>query len=118
MTLTDPLGYIDFLALETHAAGVLTDSGGVQEETTFLGVPCFTLRDSTERPVTLTEGTNRLLGLRPEAIDAIPSLLGRRVRRLRPPAGWDGRAADRTADAVVTFLGASFPHTAAGGLRG
>ena len=62
----DPVGYIDFLALETSAAGVLTDSGGVQEETTFLHVPCFTLRDNTERPVTLTHGTNSLLGLRPE----------------------------------------------------
>jgi UDP-N-acetylglucosamine 2-epimerase (non-hydrolysing) len=123
LTLVDPLGYLDFLSLETHAAAVLTDSGGVQEETTFLGVPCFTLRDSTERPVTVSEGTNRLLGLRPESIDSIPSLLhGRllhgRVRRLRQPSGWDGRAAERIADTVVTLLGAGFSHSAAGGLRG
>jgi UDP-N-acetylglucosamine 2-epimerase (non-hydrolysing) len=123
LTLVDPLGYLDFLALETHAAAVLTDSGGVQEETTFLGVPCFTLRDSTERPVTVSEGTNRLLGLRPESIDSIPSLLHEhllhgRVRRLRQPSGWDGRAAERIADAVVTLLGAGFSHSAAGGLRG
>jgi UDP-N-acetylglucosamine 2-epimerase (non-hydrolysing) len=118
LTLVDPLGYLDFLALEKHAAAVLTDSGGVQEETTFLGVPCFTLRDSTERPVTVSEGTNRLLGLRPESIDSIPSLLHERVRRLRQPSGWDGRAAERIADAVVTLLGAGFSHTAAGGLRG
>jgi UDP-N-acetylglucosamine 2-epimerase (non-hydrolysing) len=123
LMLVDPLGYLDFLALETHAAAVLTDSGGVQEETTFLGVPCFTLRDSTERPVTVSEGTNVLLGLRPEAIDSIPTLLHERllhgrVRRLRQPSGWDGRAAERIADEVVTLLGAEYPHTAAGGLRG
>ena len=75
ITLTEPLGYLDFLSLEADAAAVLTDSGGVQEETTFLGVPCFTLRDNTERPVTITLGTNTLLGLEPGRIaDILPSL--------------------------------------------
>lgn len=102
VVLTDPLGYVNFLALESHAAAVLTDSGGVQEETTYLGVPCFTLRDTTERPVTLTHGTNRLLGLRPEAIRKIPSMMGRRdCPRLE---GWNGHAAERIAD----VLGADF----------
>jgi UDP-N-acetylglucosamine 2-epimerase (non-hydrolysing) len=115
LQLIDPLGYIDFLALEAHAAGVLTDSGGVQEETTFLGVPCFTLRDSTERPVTLTEGTNSLLGLDPEALDALPDLLAHPPRLLRPPHGWDGHAAERIADAVVSALHLALPLAAAGG---
>ena len=66
--LLDPLGYLEFLSLEADAGAVLTDSGGVQEETTYLGVPCFTLRDNTERPVTVALGTNTLLGLDPAAI--------------------------------------------------
>ena len=75
VTLTDPVGYLDFLSLEADAAAVLTDSGGIQEETTYLGVPCFTLRDNTERPVTVRAGTNTLLGLAPERIAEIPELL-------------------------------------------
>jgi UDP-N-acetylglucosamine 2-epimerase (non-hydrolysing) len=116
--LIEPLGYIDFLALEAHAAGVLTDSGGVQEETTFLGVPCFTLRDSTERPVTLSEGTNHLLGLDPSAIDALPGLLARTPQPLRPPRGWDGHAATRIADTVAAALGVDAPLAAVGGAHG
>jgi len=99
--LTEPVGYVDFLALERRAAAVLTDSGGVQEETTFLGVPCFTLRDTTERPITVTQGTNRLLGLDVAAIGRIPELLGHRTAALRPPAGWDGRAAERIAAVIA-----------------
>jgi UDP-N-acetylglucosamine 2-epimerase (non-hydrolysing) len=106
LRLIEPLGYVDFLALEAHAAAVLTDSGGIQEETTFLGVPCFTLRDSTERPVTVTEGTNLLLGLDPDAIRSLPELLTQTPRPLRPPRGWDGHAAERVADAVAGWLGA------------
>ena len=68
MRIIPPLGYLDFIALEASARLVLTDSGGVQEETTVLGVPCLTLRDSTERPVTLTEGTNQLVGRDPDRI--------------------------------------------------
>ncbi len=68
LTMTEPLGYLDFTALESQALFVMTDSGGVQEETTVLGVPCLTLRENTERPVTVTEGTNRVVGLEPRAI--------------------------------------------------
>ena len=113
----DPLGYIDFLALETHAQAVLTDSGGVQEETTFLGVPCFTLRDSTERPVTLSEGTNLLLGLDPAAIDRLPELIGAAPRPLRAPSGWDGHAAERLADSVAAAVAPDIPALAGAGAR-
>ena len=101
ITLTEPLGYLDFLSLEADAAAVLTDSGGVQEETTFLGVPCFTLRDNTERPVTITLGTNTLLGLEPERIaDILPSLGAEPLRAGIGPPLWDGRAAERLADII------------------
>jgi UDP-N-acetylglucosamine 2-epimerase (non-hydrolysing) len=110
VTLTEPLGYLDFLALERDAAAVLTDSGGVQEETTSLGVPCFTLRSSTERPVTLSEGTNMLLGLRPERIAEIPQLLLRHVPRR--PDGWDGRAGERLCEALVAALAGQEPRRA------
>ena len=102
--LIAPLGYIDFLALEAEAAGVLTDSGGVQEETTFLRVPCFTLRENTERPITVAHGTNRLLGLRPEALARIPDWLSCESVPLPPPHGWDGHAADRVADVLLRTL--------------
>jgi UDP-N-acetylglucosamine 2-epimerase (non-hydrolysing) len=99
--LTDPVGYLDFLSLEAEAAAVLTDSGGIQEETTYLGIPCFTLRENTERPVTLRAGTNTLLGLRPERIAEIPALLDGATRgRTDPPPRWDGRAARRIADVL------------------
>lgn len=98
ITLTDPVGYLDFLSLEADAAGVLTDSGGIQEETTYLGVPCFTLRDNTERPVTVRAGTNTLLGLAPDRIAEIPELLQRRPTAVaEPPPRWDGHAAERLA---------------------
>ena len=99
--LVDPVGYLDFLSLEADAAAVLTDSGGVQEETTFLGVPCFTLRDNTERPVTITHGTNTLLGLRPERISEIPARLEGGPPPAGPPPLWDGRAAERVADVIA-----------------
>ncbi len=100
----EPLGYLDFLALQAGAAGVLTDSGGVQEETTFLGVPCFTLRDNTERPVTVRAGTNRLLGLDPTRIPGIVDQLGPPFPSPRPPPLWDGRAADRIAEVALERL--------------
>jgi UDP-N-acetylglucosamine 2-epimerase (non-hydrolysing) len=101
LRLVEPLGYIDFLALTMRAAAVLTDSGGIQEETTFLGVPCFTLRDNTERPVTLTHGTNRLLGLRIDSLRAVPDLIPPVREERAPPLGWDGHAGERVADVLA-----------------
>jgi UDP-N-acetylglucosamine 2-epimerase (non-hydrolysing) len=111
--LIEPVGYVDFLALESRAGAVITDSGGVQEETTFLGVPCFTLRDNTERPVTLTHGTNRLLGLRIDALRQVPGLLDAAPTPLRAPDGWDGRAGERVADVIGDALGAGATAEAA-----
>jgi UDP-N-acetylglucosamine 2-epimerase (non-hydrolysing) len=100
--LTEPLPYRQFLSLEAEAAAVVTDSGGIQEETTVLGVPCFTLRDNTERPETL-QGTNTLLQLKPEALREIPTLLARPKRGTVPDL-WDGHAGERAADAVERLL--------------
>jgi UDP-N-acetylglucosamine 2-epimerase (non-hydrolysing) len=102
LLLTDPLGYLDFLSLISDAGAVLTDSGGIQEETTYLGVPCFTLRDNTERPVTIRAGTNTLLGLDPAAIAGIPEALEERGDAAsEPPPLWDGHAAERIADVIL-----------------
>jgi UDP-N-acetylglucosamine 2-epimerase (non-hydrolysing) len=101
VNVLDPLGYLEFLSLEATAAAVLTDSGGVQEEATFLGVPCFTLRKNTERPITVTHGTNTVLGLAPERIAEIfPSIAERRSGARAPLPGWDGRAAERIAGII------------------
>lgn len=100
LKMVEPLGYLDFLHLLTHASCVLTDSGGIQEETTILGVPCLTLRENTERPVTLTEGTNRLVGTDPAAVlrgfrDALEC-----GATPKQPPHWDGRAAGRIVDVI------------------
>lgn len=104
---TDPLGYLDFLKLVAHARLVLTDSGGLQEETTALGVPCLTLRENTERPVTVEHGTNALVGVDPARI------VRAGLRALDEPAGpgelperWDGRAAPRIVDVLTAPPGA------------
>jgi UDP-N-acetylglucosamine 2-epimerase (non-hydrolysing) len=101
--LVDPMGYFDFLSLESDAAAVLTDSGGIQEETTCLGIPCFTLRDNTERPVTIRKGTNTLLGLAPARIAEIPERIVKtdRTQGQQPPF-WDGHAAKRVAEVIAT----------------
>ena len=110
LRLLEPLGYLEFLALEADAAAVLTDSGGVQEETTFLGVPCFTLRDNTERPVTLRAGTNTLLGLDPARIANIPAALSAAARLTHPPPpGWDGHAAERLAEVICADAAEAAP---------
>ncbi len=101
----EPLGYLDFLRLMADARFVLTDSGGVQEETTALGVPCLTLRENTERPITISEGTNLLVGTKPAAIRAEAwKLLASRGKRGRVPALWDGKAAMRIVDVLTREL--------------
>jgi UDP-N-acetylglucosamine 2-epimerase (non-hydrolysing) len=92
----DPLGYLDFLRLNDRARIVLTDSGGVQEETTVLGVPCLTLRANTERPATVEHGTNQVVGVDPDRILAVAqSILEKPTRMSRRPPLWDGNAAPR-----------------------
>ena len=103
LRIIPPLGYLDFLALEAGARLVLTDSGGVQEETTVLGVPCLTLRDMTERPITVTDGTNRVVTSDPSRLlEETRSVLRDGVERRRP-ALWDGRAGERIADVLVAY---------------
>jgi UDP-N-acetylglucosamine 2-epimerase (non-hydrolysing) len=104
LKLIDAIGYVDFVALETRSMAVVTDSGGVQEETTYLRVPCFTLRDNTERPITLTQGTNSLLGLEVESLEQVTSLLSATPIPLSPPHGWDGSAGERTAEVLASAL--------------
>ena len=103
-----PLGYLEFLSLISGAGAVLTDSGGIQEETTALGVRCYTLRPNTERPITISHGTNTLLGDSPDAIDAV---------RIEPSRsrdvhiqGWDGHAGARTAEVIAAACGAGDPE--------
>jgi UDP-N-acetylglucosamine 2-epimerase (non-hydrolysing) len=112
LMLVEPVGYVDFLALQEGARAVLTDSGGIQEETTFLGVPCFTMRDNTERPVTIEHGTNRLIGTRPEALASIPAQLEQTPKATRRPEGWDGNAAERAARILLTHLRGAAGHLA------
>jgi UDP-N-acetylglucosamine 2-epimerase (non-hydrolysing) len=102
LLLCEPLGYLDFLSLLADAGAALTDSGGIQEETTYLGIPCFTLRDNTERPITITAGTNTLLGLDPATIAVIPEKLAHSARApSAPPPLWDGHASKRIADLLA-----------------
>jgi UDP-N-acetylglucosamine 2-epimerase (non-hydrolysing) len=99
--LTDPIGYMDFLKLTASAKVVLTDSGGIQEETTVLGVPCITLRENTERPVTISEGTNVLAGTRREAILAAYAKVGAMAGTPKTPRFWDGKSAERIRDILA-----------------
>jgi UDP-N-acetylglucosamine 2-epimerase (non-hydrolysing) len=102
LAIVDPIGYLEFLSLLSGAAAVLTDSGGIQEEATFLGVPCLTLRDNTERPVTVSMGTNLLLGLRPERVAELPALVEEiRARDAKVPPLWDGASADRIVEVLL-----------------
>jgi UDP-N-acetylglucosamine 2-epimerase (non-hydrolysing) len=104
LRLAEPMGYLEFLSLTSGARLVLTDSGGLQEETTFLRVPCLTLRPNTERPVTITEGSNRLTTLARLSPD-LDEAMKRRVagEALPCPALWDGKASERIADALLRF---------------
>ena len=94
----DPLSYLEFLALQAGATVVLTDSGGIQEETTFLGVPCLTLRANTERPVTVEIGTNVLIGNDPKSLRTeVTKILDGREKKGAIPPLWDGHAGERIA---------------------
>ncbi len=102
LKLAEPLGYLDFLALQRAATLVVTDSGGIQEETTYLGTPCLTVRENTERPVTITHGTNMLVGRSPGRLRTeAQRVLAAPPPRLGPPPLWDGHAGDRIADILV-----------------
>jgi UDP-N-acetylglucosamine 2-epimerase (non-hydrolysing) len=100
--LLEPLGYVECLALQNHATVIVTDSGGIQEESTYLGVPCLTLRENTERPITVTEGTNTLIG---GDMDLLQSELERVLRgegkHGRKPELWDGKAGERIATVLM-----------------
>jgi UDP-N-acetylglucosamine 2-epimerase (non-hydrolysing) len=105
VALLPPLAYMEFLNLWKDAAVVLTDSGGLQEETTALGVPCITLRENTERPVTVTDGTNVLVGSDPSLIrEAVEKILRGDGKRGRVPHLWDGKAAERTVEILAHAL--------------
>lgn len=104
--LVEPLSYLDFLALQSHATVVITDSGGVQEETTYLGTPCLTMRENTERPVTVTMGTNKLIGhdLRQLREEVTAVLKGEAKQGTIPPF-WDGKAGERISSILLTLGG-------------
>jgi UDP-N-acetylglucosamine 2-epimerase (non-hydrolysing) len=105
LLLGPPLGYLEFLQLQDSAKVVITDSGGVQEETTALGVPCLTVRDNTERPVTISQGTNKLVGSNPDVLPGeVDEILAHRFKRGRVPDLWDGHAGERAAEAIRQFL--------------
>jgi UDP-N-acetylglucosamine 2-epimerase (non-hydrolysing) len=102
--LTDPLGYLEFNYLVERSKAVITDSGGITEETTVMGVPCMTLRDSTERPETITIGTNELLGTNPDAIaPAMKKLLAGQWKKGNIPILWDGHTAERIIDIISSL---------------
>jgi UDP-N-acetylglucosamine 2-epimerase (non-hydrolysing) len=102
LKLIPPVGYLDFLCLLSKATLVLTDSGGIQEETTALGVPCLTLRENTERPITISEGTNLLIGTDPaKIIAAAQTILAGKGKPGRIPPFWDGHAAERIVDVLL-----------------
>jgi UDP-N-acetylglucosamine 2-epimerase (non-hydrolysing) len=102
LRVLDPLPYVDFLGLQARAAVVITDSGGIQEETTYLGVPCLTVRENTERPVTVSMGTNVLVGRDREKLRTeLSRVLGGQAKKGKVPPLWDGRAGQRIADVLV-----------------
>ena len=102
MRLISPLGYLDFLQLNSQASVILTDSGGIQEEATILGIPCLTLRENTERPITVTQGTNRLVGNKKETIlKGVEWAMGQAGGTPQRPEKWDGRAAERIVERLA-----------------
>jgi UDP-N-acetylglucosamine 2-epimerase (non-hydrolysing) len=105
LAIVEPIGYLDFMSLVSGAALVITDSGGIQEETTILGIPCLTLRPNTERPITITHGTNRLVTTTDLPRATADALAGRMPRPPEPPPLWDGRAGSRVAGIIADWLG-------------
>jgi UDP-N-acetylglucosamine 2-epimerase (non-hydrolysing) len=104
--VTEPMGYLEFLHLNMNAKMVFTDSGGLQEETTVLGVPCITMRHNTERPITCTEGTNQLVGnAQPRILAAARPILAGESRPGKVPEKWDGRAAERIVAILLEKMG-------------
>jgi UDP-N-acetylglucosamine 2-epimerase (non-hydrolysing) len=100
--LIDPLGYVDFLHLIENADLLITDSGGIQEETTYLGVQCITVRDSTERPVTVDEGTNQLIGTDIQKVkEAALDVINGRSKTGQIPERWDGKSSDRIVEILI-----------------
>jgi UDP-N-acetylglucosamine 2-epimerase (non-hydrolysing) len=105
MIVLPPQGYLEMLGLMSRAVMVLTDSGGIQEETTALGVPCQTICENTERPITVEQGTNTLVGIDPQALMAgVDDILRHGGKRGRAPELWDGRAAGRIAAHLAGWL--------------
>jgi UDP-N-acetylglucosamine 2-epimerase (non-hydrolysing) len=112
---TEPIGYNDFVTLMSSARLVASDSGGIQEESTALGIPCLTMREGTERPITVIEGTNVIVGLdRSKIANEVDAILQGRGKQGRVPAGWDGRTATRVVDAIERLLRGSPPPLTAG----
>ena len=102
LRVLDPLPYVDFLGLQSRATVVITDSGGIQEETTYLGVPCLTVRENTERPITVSMGTNVLVGRDPDKLRReLSRVLSGKAKQGTVPPLWDGRAGERIADILV-----------------
>ncbi len=104
MTLIDPIGYREFMSLVMHAQLVITDSGGIQEETTYLGIPCLTLRENTERPITITEGTNRLIAPS-EISSAVKKVISGHWPTGTRPKFWDGKTAGRVSQSIKKYFG-------------
>ena len=115
LTLTGPIGYNDFVTLMGSAKVVVTDSGGIQEETTALGIPCLTMREGTERPITVDEGTNTIVGLDAALMAReVEAIAQGRGKKGRIPEGWDGKTGARVVDAIERFLAGTPPPLSAG----
>ena len=108
MRLVEPLGYVPFMNLVFNCRLAITDSGGIQEETTYLGIPCLTLRENTERPVTVTQGTNRLCAPG-ELVARVSEILSDGVRRVPRIAYWDGKTAGRVVQVIRSLLPGRLP---------
>jgi UDP-N-acetylglucosamine 2-epimerase (non-hydrolysing) len=114
LRLVEPMGYLEFLALTSQARLVFTDSGGLQEETTVLGIPCLTVRENTERPITVDVGTNQVVGTDPARIQqAADRIIDGHEKKGRVPDYWDGRSGERIARVYEEFLGVATPRLAA-----